>query len=258
MTTMEDLTKTQIVLLTLLVSFVTSIATGIITSTLLAQAPPNVTQTIDRVVERTVERVVPDSNNTIKEVTVVKEEDAVISAIEKNTKAIVRVTSQVNEEKFYALGVVVSKQGLILTDRHTYNANGGYTVTFSDGSTLPANIVASSDTGGFVLLRLSTDEAHLKALIPVSISQTDAKLGQTVIAIQGKDKTSVSVGRAVSADANAGLTVTDIATGEIAGSSLLNLSGELVGLKTSNGDLSISPSVYTNASALAKFIPTHP
>ena len=71
----EHLNRTQIILLTLLVSFVTSIATGIVTVTLLAQAPQGVTQTINRVVERTVERVVPDvSKNQIaatKEVTVV-------------------------------------------------------------------------------------------------------------------------------------------------------------------------------------------
>ena len=79
----EHLTKMQIVLLTLLVSFVTSIATGIITVTLMNQVPPAVTQTLNRVVERTVERVVPDKSQgasvITKEVTIVVKEDDLIT-----------------------------------------------------------------------------------------------------------------------------------------------------------------------------------
>src|SRR5437868_318065 len=117
MTTMEDLTKTQIVLLTLLVSFITSIATGIITTSLLASAPAGVTQTIDRVVERTVESVAPaQGGSTVREVTVVKEGDAIVGSIESATKALVRINSNVGAGTFYALGVVVGKQGLVLTD----------------------------------------------------------------------------------------------------------------------------------------------
>jgi len=92
----ERLTKMQIVLLTLLVSFVTSIATGIVTVTLMDQAPPAITQTINRVVERTVEKVVPDksqgANVITKEVTVVvKEDDLITDSIEKNSKSVVRI-----------------------------------------------------------------------------------------------------------------------------------------------------------------------
>src|SRR4029077_18213268 len=51
----EKLTKSQIVLLTLLVSFVTSIATGIVTVSLMDQAPPAIAQSVSRIVEHTVE-----------------------------------------------------------------------------------------------------------------------------------------------------------------------------------------------------------
>ena len=46
---MDKLTKTQFVMLVLLVSFVTSLATAIITATLVNQAPPLMTQTINKV-----------------------------------------------------------------------------------------------------------------------------------------------------------------------------------------------------------------
>src|ERR1035437_10269625 len=100
MANMEDLTKTQIILLTLLVSFVTSIATGIITSSLLAGAPVGVTQTINRVIEQTIEKVTPSvstvsTGTTIKEVIVVNEEDAITGSIASSTQSIVRIKSPV-------------------------------------------------------------------------------------------------------------------------------------------------------------------
>jgi S1-C subfamily serine protease len=262
MTTMEDLTKTQIVLLTLLVSFITSIATGIITTSLLAEAPQNVTQTIDRVVERTVERVAPaavGNNTTVREVTIVKEGDAVVSAVESTAKSVVYIKYPAGSDgiqRFYAMGVIVNKQGLVLTDKRDLGVTGTYTVVLSDGTQLPAVFVAASDTGSMSLFKITANETELKSLVPMTFSKTDPKLGQTVIAVKGKE--SIAVGRVLSLDSNAGDATTDIsASGEIAGGALLNLSGELVGLKTSNADLTLPASSYTVVSPLARFIASH-
>jgi len=59
----KELNKTQLILLTLLITFVVSIATGIVTVTLMQQMPKSATQTITNVIQRTIERV-----NTVTEV----------------------------------------------------------------------------------------------------------------------------------------------------------------------------------------------
>jgi hypothetical protein len=258
MTTMEDLTKTQIVLLTLLVSFITSIATGIITTSLLAQAPQGVTQTIDRVVERTVERVAPaTTGGTVREVTVVKEGDAIVGSVEAAIKSVVRINSPANTEgvqNFYALGVVVGK-GLVLSDKRDVNTGGTYTVVFSDGASLPAQFAAQSETGSLTLFRLIADDARVRNIPIISLSKADPKLGQTVIAMEGRDRPVIAVGRVLSLDRDSGVALTDIAgASETQGGALLDLSGVLIGLKTSNADLTLPASTYTVASSLARFI----
>jgi S1-C subfamily serine protease len=252
MTTMEDLTKTQIVLLTLLVSFITSIATGIITTSLLAQAPATVTETINRVVERTVERPATQGE-AVREVTIVKEGDAIVGSIDNGAKSLVRIKSPSGE--FYALGVVVSKFGHVLSDRRDLSQTGPYSVTLSDGTSHPAIVVKASDTGSMVLFKIQTDDAFLRTLTPITLSRNDPKLGQTVIALEGSEKNVIAVGRILSLDPSSGMAQTDIPiASETQGGPLMNLSGELVGLKTSNADLTIPPSTYTVVTPLAKFV----
>src|SRR3989338_3016811 len=112
---MEDLTKHQLILIVLLVTFVTSIATGIITFSLLSEAPVEVTQTINRVVEKTIERVVTEPGKPDKVVTtvIVNEEDRVLEAIAKNEKSIVRLKTAGADgtEVVSGLGLVVSGDG---------------------------------------------------------------------------------------------------------------------------------------------------
>lgn len=60
----QDLNKSQLILLAILISFVTSIATGISTVTLMQQAPSSVTVPINRIVKQTIEKVVPVESKT--------------------------------------------------------------------------------------------------------------------------------------------------------------------------------------------------
>ncbi len=96
---LEQLTKSQIVLLTLLISFVTSMATGIVTVSLAEQGVSPVTNTVNKIVERTKEIVVKveDSKDPviIKEQVLVTEKDQVAKAIANNEGVAVAIYKSV-------------------------------------------------------------------------------------------------------------------------------------------------------------------
>lgn len=197
----EQLTKTQIILLTLLVSFVTSIATGIVTVTLLDQAPPAVTQTINRIVERTVERIVPDKTqgaNVITKTVVIKENDLITDTIEQNSKNLIRIsmhTEESSQNTFVGLGVVVSSDGIIATDSSLLLEGFVYTGKLSNGSVYELEILQENG-GPTALLKIvqDADETVEFSAAKISSDLSVLKLGQSVIALGGKNRTNVALG----------------------------------------------------------------
>jgi len=150
---LEQLTKTQIVLLTLFVSFVTSIATGIVTVTLMDQAPIDVTRTINRVVEKTVERVVQGETKVIeriKEISNPTASDLAISAVEKTRPVLVYVKTETGSEW---RGFFVSSKGdaVLLIDASILEGEIVNLTYFAPGATttkeFPARIKKVSESG---------------------------------------------------------------------------------------------------------------
>ncbi|MFA7252290.1 MAG: serine protease [Candidatus Paceibacterota bacterium] len=252
---MEKLTKQQIVLVTLLVSFVTSIATGIVTVALMDQAPPGVTQTINRVVERTVEKVVTEpANNTAAVVTretiVVKEDDKIVESVDKNKNSIVRIYTKPEGDTptvFVGLGTIVSKDGLIVTGDVFSDVRGKYTVSLNNNF-YNVTVLPQKKDGQFYFLKVNQDEKAPVAFTPVTFSDSNSlKLGQTVIAWGGATQNAVSTGIISSLVDVASTTATTTAStreimamstninlaDSIAGGPLLNLYGEVVGLRVS-------------------------
>lgn len=246
---MEDLTKTQLVLLTLLVSFVTSIGTGIITVSLLQQAPQNVTQTINRVVERTVEKVVPsDEKDNVPSVTrevttvVVKEEDLVIDAISANSKSLVRIRKEGSSGSFYGLGMILTTDGWIVAGDNAMS-KGVYTVKLADGKEFKADMVEASNALGLTYLKIRKDDSDLTVFTGAPRGNANnLQLGQTVIDLGGATKDIVSIGRVVSVDYQGNASSTTSRVAEVIdtdivpknaelGSVLINLNGEAVGFK---------------------------
>lgn len=256
---MDDLNKNQLVLLVLLVSFVTSIATGIITTALLQQAPVEVTRTINQVVEKTIEKVTPGNPTPSKptEVTtvVVKEEDQILGTINKNVKSIVRIKVKdavLGTVGFYGIGFIVDKNGLIGTDRKALSVNDAYTATLSDGSEYPVVPVGADKKTDFLLFKIQSAKGFA-GLVPVSLAAGDLQLGQSVIVLGGESTNSVDVGRVASftyRETEVGTTtvkaisgiVTDTSSENVvSGSLLFNLSGNLVGVRTSGSLQTFTP-----------------
>ncbi len=259
---MEDLNKTQIILLTLLVSFVTSIATGIVTVSLLDQAPPSVTQTINRVVQTTVEKVIPGEKTTTvvtKEVPV-NDEDMITSAVSQNAKSLVRIKeSNTITDSYGKLGLVVSKDGLIMVPAVAYDPNAKYEGLFSDGKSYPLTAVQTS-AKDISLFKTAGDNVKDKYVFtPANLSDSDAlKLGQTVISLGGlSDRNLVGVGvisgikqspapeSSKDSKPASSLIETNLNSGDGAsGFYLLNLAGEVIGIHLGSED-SLLKSSYT-------------
>lgn len=252
---MEDLNKSQIVLLTVLISFVTSIATGIMTVSLLQEAPIEVTRNINRIVEKTIETVTPAAIVTPgqKEVTtvIVKEEDLILDSINKNVNSIVRIEerdSVLETNSLYGIGLVVSKDGLMVTDRKTITSTNTYTAVMSDDTRIPLSALGVDKQTNFILFKsvLSSTTKSAYTFIPATFAGGEPKLGQTVISVGGDKVNTVAIGRTVSLvvkDLTVGSTTTkylssidtDLSTKDlIKGSPLFDLSGNVVGMKISS------------------------
>lgn len=253
---MEDLTKTQIILLSLLVSFITSIATGIMTVSLLSEAPIGVTQTINRVVERTIEKVAPDTQEKVREVTVVvKEDDFVVDALKKNQGGLFRIYERDSEgkESFYGMGVAIAHDSLLYTDTSGMSEKKKYFVVSDKGGRHLLNTSLLSEKNQFQGLKIENDTANNALKVtPFPLADPDSlSLGQTVILLSGKDRDQVTVGLVSSLlteiekpieTTNSTTTkptvkkVLSIETNvyprdDFFGSPLLNSKGELVGLR---------------------------
>jgi hypothetical protein len=238
---LEHLTKHQIVLLTLLVSFVTSIATGIVTVSLVNQAPPGVTRTINQIVEHTVEKVVPSTEGatkapptTVTEHTiVVKDDDLAAQSIAKMQKSLVRIVAR-GSDLLLSRGVIVSADGVALADRDAMTTAGGrsFEAILADGKRYPVTLrpaTAKNQTFAVVDIAVGTSTAFAPA--PIA-DDTKVQLGQSVLRIGGTGSDSVGTGVVASLpDSHPGLIEASVSSAT-PGSLLMTLFGEVVGVVT--------------------------
>jgi hypothetical protein len=252
----EKLTKTQIVLLALLVSFVTSIATGIITVSLVQQAPPAVTQTINRVVERTVERVVEKDKNdkgepkvVTKEKTVlVKETDVVAETVKSAVPALASIygeaapaadqpaattgatpapaTPAAPEHVFVARGLFVAAD-TIATDAAMIVEGKKYFVrSLASGTEVPVTAVKVQDGVAYLSVEKGT------GTVLAEVAGDDVQLGQTVIALGGLSRLKVTTGIVsdIERDSDNALSSISVAADATPGTPLITMDGKLIAI----------------------------
>ncbi len=249
---LEQLTKHQIVLLTLLVSFVTSIATGIVTVSLVNQAPPEVTRTINQIVEHTIEKVVPAtqgaavaaSTETVTERTVVvKDDDLAAQSIAKMQQSLVRIVGK-GSSLLVSRGVIVGASGVALADRDALNASAlrQFEAILPDGKRYTATLRPAAKGQALAVLDIALGTTTVVAAQFADL--TKVQLGQSVIRIGGGGADTVGMGVVASLpDAHAGLIESSVSSAT-PGSIIMTLFGEVVGISTGTSRAS-SANLYT-------------
>jgi hypothetical protein len=259
----ERLSKVQIVLLTLLVSFVTSIATGIVTVSLMNQAPPMVAQTVNRVIERTVQQVVPSQQPAAAAVTqektvIVNESDLISQAVSHASGSIVRLyTSSNNSPAFLGLGVIIDASGTIATDANALGESADAVAEFGGSSRVRAFVSSRDASTGLAFLSVATStvDGKMPAIDPVTFSAQNPVLGETIISLAGKTVARIAGGLITSIIPDSYQMIdTSVAIDSILpGSPLIDTNGSLVGISTSVSRAS-SQSAFLPVSAIMQAV----
>lgn len=176
---------------------------------------------------------------------------AVTQAAEKVGPAVVTITGvvpgasswmfSVSDQEVSGSGVIVSDQGYILTNNHVVENMTQMTVTLSDGTEIPGEVV---NTDPFADLAVVKVDGSMPAVATLGNSDI-LKPGETVLAIGsplGSFKNTVTVGvisaTGRSLDTGEGYTMEDMIQTDASinpgnsGGPLVNLAGDVVGINT--------------------------
>lgn len=239
----EDLTKSQLLLLTVLVNFITSIATGVLTVSLLDSAPPSVTKTVNQIVERSVETVTETPITIIqpsKPTPVVTDEEMLTSAISSAALRAVSISSTKPGSPPVAIGVYFSKSRVVATLVGPALPKEAI-ITFSDSTTVQASLSRKGDT---VAVYGFADAAALPEIPSAArVSIASLKQGQTVVALTSDRAAATGIISKIDAS---GIYTTLPAVP--AGTAAVNLSGDVIGLSSG------APGVFVSAELISTLL----
>ena len=220
----EELSKPQLILLTILVNFVTSVATGILTVSLLDHAPAYVTQTVNRVVEHTIETVAQAAPAAVISAPAPSNQDLVTAAIGADAARAVAIYDSTTGSTTPALAI-----GTYLPTAHAVVTAAQDALPGQVLIGFPGDIYISaslSRAGNGIAIYGFSDKAVLpKAPNAILIGASGLKLGQTALAIGADGSASTGIVARVSAT-NVHTTLPSIG----AGSAVVDLSGNIIGI----------------------------
>jgi hypothetical protein len=226
----EELSKAQLLLLTVMVNFVVSIATGVLTVSLLDQAPLQVSQGVDRVVEKTIQTIATPVQvvNPIKSITTTQSpsspsnEQLMTAAIGSAASRTVLIHKGATTSPAIAFGTYLPKSRAIVT-ANVPGLPKQAIIRFSDGSSARASV---SKTSAALVIYGFGDDTKLPdapaAGLPVS---SKLKQGQSVLSLT---KDSAAVTGIISKVGPVGIETS--LTGVPVGAGAVDLSGQVVGI----------------------------
>ncbi len=220
----EELSKSQLILLTILVNFVTSVATGILTISLLNKAPPFVVQTVNRVVERTIETVAQVAPAAVLQAPAPSNQDLVMNALGLDASRIVAiyVAESGTSTPAVSVGTYLSKTRAVVTAAQDVLPKEAL-IKFPNGAFIAASL--AHEGGGITIYGFADDAVLPKATSPILVAAGDLKLGQTALALGADGSASTGIVARVG-DKSIHTTLPDIGTGSAA----VDLAGNLIGI----------------------------
>lgn len=225
----EELSKAQLLLLTVMVNFVVSIATGILTVSLLDQAPVQISQGVDRVVERTIQTIATPVQvvNPIKSITssqtqAPSSEQLMTAALGNAAARSVLIYKGSTTTPALAFGTYLSKSRAVVT-ANVAGLPKEAVIMFSDGSTARASVSKTSPS--LVIYGFADDTELPVAPSAVLPALSKLKQGQTVLTLT---KDSAAVSGIIS---KVGVsTIETSLTGVPVGAGVVDLSGQVIGI----------------------------
>ncbi len=233
----EDLSKAQLLLLTVMVNFVVSIATGILTVSLLDRAPIQVSQGVDRIVEHTIQTIATPIQvvNPIKSITAPPSapsvEQLMTAAIGDAAARSVLIYKESTTTPAIAFGTYLPKSRAIVTvtvDGLPKEA----IISFSDGSSQKASLSKSS--ASLSIYGFADGAVLPKAPDAGLVPSSKLKQGQTVLALT-KDSSALTgiISKVAATSIDTSLSSVPV------GGGVVDLSGMVIGIGNGAGGLLI-------------------